>query len=212
MVSFKNESIQERIKSRKKKQIFSFEVIVILLIFVAIVGAFGVMKFWQSKLNSEISDIEESIESEKMLIEELLIGDGPDFYKRTNFINNNIYKRHSSVDILKEIESLMVSRVVLLSFNHSVDDLEGEYIMITADADEYLFMAQQIEKLKESKFFANVRVSDTSRNNVGRIVFAVRADVVDKDLLLYRSSNSEEEIEIDDLEDTSDEFDAVIEE
>lgn len=190
MVSFKNESIQERIESRKRKQAFSLEVIVIFLILVAIVGTFGVMKFWQNNLNKEIANVDLDISKVNSDIEKLLSGGNADFYKRSEIMSEKIYQKHSSPAILTEIEKLVVPRVVLLSFVHTVDKTDGETINITADADEYYLMAQQIKKFKESSFFSEVRASDTSRNSVGRIVFTIKARVSDNDSLLYFSNDS----------------------
>ena len=114
-----------------------------------------------------------------------------DFYKRMDLARTNIYKKHSSVSVLNEIENVVVPRVVLLSFTHSVDNRGLEQIIVTADADEFYLMAQQIEEFKKSEFFDNVRARDTSKDNVGRIVFTITANVVDTDYTLYSEDNKE---------------------
>lgn len=188
MVSFKSESVKQRIEKRRKAQSFSLGVIIVFLVLITVSGVFGVMKFWESALNEEIGGYDEQINEIKGNMQALMNGEEADFYKRMDLVKTNIYKKHSSVSVLNEIENVIVPRVVLLSFTHSVD-IQGERVIITADADEFYLMAQQIEEFKKSEFFDNVRASDTSKDNVGRIVFTISADVVDKNYTLYSEEN-----------------------
>jgi hypothetical protein len=131
-------------------------------------------------------------------MQKMMVGEKADFYKRMDLMKKNIYKAHSSVDVLEEIEKIVVPRVVLLSFAHSVEKSGLEQIIITADADEYFLMAQQIAEFKKSDFFKNVRVNDTSMNSVGRIVFTIKMDVASKDYLFFpKSENKMESLEIE---------------
>ncbi len=195
MVSFKNESVKQRIEKRRKSQSSSFGVIIAFLILIVVAGVFGVMKFWQSALDEEIAGYDEQINGKdgnggiKGEMQSLMSGEEADFYKRMDLVKKNIYKKHSSVSILNEIENIVVPRVVLLSLTHSVDNRGLEQVVITADADEFYLMAQQIEEFKKSKFFGNVRASDTSKDNAGRIVFTITANVVDSDYTLYSENN-----------------------
>ena len=188
MVSFKSESVKQRIEKRRKAQSSSFGIVIAFLILVIVIGVFGAMKFWKSALDEEIGGYDEQINEIKGKMQVVMNSEEADFYKRMDLVRTNIYKKHSSVAVLNEIENVIVPRVVLLSFMHSVDN-QGEQIVITADADEFYLMAQQIEEFKKSEFFDNVRASDTSKDNVGRIVFTISADVVDKNYTLYSEDN-----------------------
>lgn len=189
MVSFKSESVKQRIEKRRKAQSSSFGVIIAFLILIVVIGVFGVMKFWQNKIDDEIDVYDKDIDEVNKSMQSLMVGEEADFYKRMDLVKKNIYKKHSAVSVLNEIENIMVSRVVLISFTHSVDNRGLEQVVVTADADEFYLMAQQIEEFKKSKFFGNVRASDTSKDNVGRIVFTITADVIDSNYTLYSEDN-----------------------
>lgn len=190
MVSFKNESVKQRIEKRRKAQSSSFGVIIAFLVLVVVAGVFGVMKFWQSTLDKEIASHDTEIKKINDEMKGVMVSEEADFYKRMELAKTNIYKKHSSVAVLNEIENIVVPRVVLLTFVHSVDN-QSEQIVITADADEFYLMAQQIEEFKKSDFFGNVRASDTSKDNVGRIVFTITADIVDSEYTLYSGKSNQ---------------------
>lgn len=185
MVSFKNESIKQRIEKRRKAQSSSLGIVIAFLILVISIGVFGGMKFWQGMLEDEIAVYDKDVAEIKASMNEMVSGSEADFYKRMNLVKEKIYNKHSSITVLNEVEKIMVNRVVLLSFSHSVDGTGLEQVSVTADADEFYLMAQQIAEFKNSEFFGNVRASDTSRDNVGRIVFTITADIVDDEMTLY---------------------------
>ncbi|MCK4635822.1 MAG: hypothetical protein KAT32_03070 [Candidatus Moranbacteria bacterium] len=195
MVSFKNESVKQRIEKKRKSQSSSFGVIISFLVLIVVVGVFGVMKFWQSSLEEEIKINNTKIESIDEELKGLMVSEEADFYKRMDVMKKNIYKKHSTMAVLIEIENLVVPSVVLLSFNHSVDNSGLEQIIATFDADKFSFMGQQVKQFKNSEFFDHVRVSDNSRDNVGRLVFTITANVVDSDYILYSEENKRKEIQ-----------------
>jgi Tfp pilus assembly protein PilN len=194
MVSFKNNTTGgKQIKTRRKKP-FPMGLLIVLLLLVVVAGAFGVLKFWTNYLNETITLQEEKIKSEKDAMMKKMNGKSADFYQRTKVLENDIYKKHSSNVVLTKIEEIMVPRVVLLSFSHDVEKNNDEKISITADADEFEFMAQQVAKFKESDFFGNVRVNDVGRNKKSRIVFTIEADIVSKEdsMFMKKDDNSKE--------------------
>lgn len=193
MVSFKNESIQERIENRRKMQSSSIELVIVFLVIIFLAGVFGVMVFYKSNLNKEIEVSNNEIDTKNKEMQRLMVGEKADFYKRMDLMKKNIFKAHSSVDILEEIEKNMVPRVVLLSFSHSVEKTGTQQVVISADADDYSLMAQQIAEFKKSNFFKNVRVNDTSMDNVGRIVFSIKMEVASTNYLFFPNNESEEE-------------------
>ncbi len=193
MVSFKSESIKQRIEKKRKAQSFSLGIIIVFLILIVVASVFGVMKFWQSKLEEEIKGYVETIEGTenggeiglKGDMEVIMNSEEADFYKRMDLMKKNLYKKHSSVSVLNEIEKTVIPDVVLLSFSHTVENDSLENIVIKADANTIELMAQQVERFKSNNFFGNVRVGDTSRDANGRIVFNITANVVDTKYILY---------------------------
>ncbi len=98
--------------------------------------------------------------------------------------------QENDINAIFEKSNASGDRVVLRSFEHNAGAYQEEKsdvvsrvitgpgtVTITADADSFDVMAQQIEKFKRSDYFENVLVGTTDRDDAGRIVFTLTMDV-----------------------------------
>jgi hypothetical protein len=130
---------------------------------------------------------------------------------RSQILEDELYRGYDSNAVLGEIENIMVlkesdnsgHRTVLKSFQYNsgsktkktFDDGEATLtgsgsITITADADTFDVMAQQIEAFKTSKYFDNIQVGTTDRDDMGRIIFTLTMDVVGSGASPYEDSST----------------------
>ena len=142
--------------------------------------------------------MDEEIASVNTQTQQALTADVSDFVVRARALDKEIYEGYDTNDILQEIERIMIkkdsdnsgNRVVLKSFQHNSGASEKKAvgnasvvttgkgnITISADADTFDVMAQQIEVFKKSPFFDNVTVGTTDRDESGRIIFTLTMDV-----------------------------------
>lgn len=205
-VGFKSEASEEQ-KGVPRKRMVSRGLVVAFIVLVLTGALLGGLKMWESNLNNEIKSLESQvIDTKKEMNDKLSDSDVLDFSQRAGYVEKELYRGHSTNEVLDEIESIMVlnqdtgNRVVLKSFEHnagayerkSVGDVSAVItgpgsITISADADNFDVMAQQIEKFKESEYFDNVAVGTTDRDDFGRVVFTLTMDVREFDQSPYET-------------------------
>ena len=199
-VGFTSEASEEQ-KGAPRKRLVSRGLVVVFLALLLALGAWGGLKMWEKNIQAKISTIESNIQNTRIEMQEKLSDSKvTEFAMRAEHLQKELYRGHSTNDVLEEIEQIMVlnrnendeptNRVVLKSFEHNsgayTEQLIGDTtvvltgpgtITISADADNFDVMAQQIEKFKQSEYFDNVAVGTTDRDDFGRIVFTLTMDV-----------------------------------
>jgi hypothetical protein len=200
-VGFKNTADEEQQKGAPRKRLVSRGLIGGFIFLVIIVAAWGGLKLWHGNLVAEVTAIDDQIKQTNVKTRQALENsDVSDFAVRAGILENELYRGHSTNDVLDEIERIMIlvrdgsgagsDRVVLKSFEHSAGSLEKRTvgdtsvvttgmgnITISVDADSFDVMAQQIEEFKKSEYFSNVTVGTTDRDDFGRIIFTLSMSV-----------------------------------
>lgn len=197
-LGFKSTSDGGDHKGAPRKKTISRGLIVSFVLLFLVLLAFGGLKMYEKKLDAQKEDITRQVIDQRTLLANALTPETADFIVRAQALENKLYRNYESNDILDEIENIMIfkesdqsgNRVVLKSFQYNAgahttkkfDDGDATItgagsITITADADSFDVMAQQIDAFKKSEYFNNVQVGTTDRDNSGRITFTLIMDV-----------------------------------
>lgn len=218
-IGFKNTTDEDQGAPRKRT--VSRALLVAFGILAAVVITYGLLKLWESSLRSQSNALNQEIDSVNKEISSSLSGEVADFAVRSTVMEKELYRGYDTNDIFEEIENIMIPRVVLKSFQHdsgahekktvgsvsSVITGQGK-VTISADADTFDVMAQQIDMFKQSKYFTNVKVGTTDRDDSGRIIFTLSMDVQNSDTSPYdqggtTTTNSAASVRVDNSQDST---------
>ena len=203
-IGFQSTTSEEQKKSKRKKTfsrglMASFGVLVVVIVLWLVLG------LWVKTLNQKANKIQNEIVSVNKKIRTEISDEASDFAVRAYLTENDLYKDYELNDILDEIENIMIlknsdgsgSRVVLksLQYNSGSKTSSGRdrvtkglgNVTLTADADTFDVMAQQIDVFKKSEYFDNVKVGTTDRDESGRIIFTLTMDVNKNDKSPYET-------------------------
>lgn len=200
-VGFKN-TADEEYGGVPRKHMVSPALIITFAVLVLVFATYGGLKLWLGSLQKQTVMLGEEIRSLDEQTQKALSGEVSDFLVRAHATDKELYRGYDTNDVLNEIEKIMIkkdsdgsgNRVVLKSFQHNSGAHEKKTvgdasvvtagkgnITISADADTFDVMAQQIEEFKKSDLFSNVKVGTTDRDESGRIVFTLTMDVNEYD-------------------------------
>jgi hypothetical protein len=217
---FENTASTEKGGAPRKKTV-STGLWVVFIFLLLVIGAWLFLDMRNKSLKEDVKSLESQIMQANKDINTALSQKDADFAMRAYTMEKDLYRKYEVNDILDIIESIMVvqttgsnigDRVVLKSFqygtgqkmNKASDDatnVGAGSIIITADADSFDVMAQQIKAFKEAHYvneellaqikseggieeeanvyyFNNVIVGSTDRDDLGRIIFTVTMDVI----------------------------------
>jgi len=196
-LGFKNTSTQKSTQSSRKKMVAPALLITFGVLLIA--GAtYGGLLLWHNTLQKKVRMLVTDIGNVNADIQKMVEGRVGDFGVRAITMQKDLYKDYETNDILREIERIMIKkssdgsgdRVVLKSFQYNAGAYDKQSfgntertvtgkgnVTISADADTFDVMAQQVEKFKESDLFDAVKVGTTDRNEYGRIIFTLTMDV-----------------------------------
>jgi len=225
---------EEKSAGRRKKTVSSGLIIAATLLGLVIIIWVG-LRMQNKSLDNKLAMLEADTLSINTQIGTALSEEASDSALRAYAMEKELYREYESNDILNEIENIMVlkssngNRVVLKSFQYNAGahtkktfkdgnaTITGAgSVTITADADTFDVMAQQIEAFKESSYFENVQVGTTDRDDSGRIVFTLTMDVVGYGKSPYESNNmaendnNQDDIIVNTMEDAKEEFLEVV--
>ncbi len=209
-IGFQNTTDNEENKGRHKKTVSKGLIIAaVILVFVILVWLALVMQ--NKSLDNKLASLKTKTDDVNTQVATTLSDETSDSALRSYAMERELYREYESNDILGEIENIMVlkssdgNRVVLKSFQYNAGaymkkaykvgsaTLKGAgSVTITADADTFDVMAQQIDAFKTSDYFENVQVGTTDRDKSGRIVFTLTMDVVKHGQSPYESDDMTE--------------------
>ncbi len=196
-------------KGAPRKKTVSRGLIVAFALLLLVLLAFGGLKMYEKKLDAQKDGITAQITEQRTLLANALTPETADFIVRARALEDELYRNYESNDILDEIENIMIlkesdqsgNRVVLKSFQYNAGAHTAKKfdagnatitgagsVTITADADTFDVMAQQIDAFKKSEYFDNVQVGTTDRDDFGRIIFTLTMDVTDDNQSPYENS------------------------
>ncbi len=204
-LGFKNASTQQGAQARRKKMVAPALLITFGVLLIA-GGTYGALLLWHNALQKKVSGLVREIGNVNVEIQKMVEGSVGDFGVRATTMQKDLYKDYETNDILQEIEQIMIKkssdgsghRVVLKSFQYNAGAYDKQAfgnttrtvtgkgnVTISADADSFDVMAQQVEKFKESDLFDAVKVGTTDRDESGRIIFTLTMDVNRNDKTPY---------------------------
>jgi hypothetical protein len=193
-----------------RKKTVSRGLIVVFIILVLVVLAYVGLNMYKKQLDTQVEDLKAQTQQQRIALNTALSDETADFVVRSAALDKELYRGYDSNDVLGEIERIMIlkesdnsgHRTVLKSFQYNsgsktkkvFDDGEATLtgsgsVTITADADTFDVMAQQIDAFKNSEFFDEVQVGTTDRDDSGRIIFTLTMDVVGNSTSPYESDN-----------------------
>jgi hypothetical protein len=219
-LGFQSSDVEEHKGTPRKKTISTGLIISFVLLVLVGLTIFG-MNIYNDKLKKELTGLQQQTQHTYSQISTALSDETADFVVRSVAMDKEIDKNYESNIILGEIEKIMILkssdgsglRTVLKSFQYNAGSKStkpvatGETtitssgtVTITADADNFDVMAQQIDAFKNSELFDNVEVGSTDREDTGRIIFTLTMNVVGGGVIPYESdnvsiSNTEENID-----------------
>jgi len=209
-LGFQSTSTKEQ-KGMPRKKTVSRGLIVIFIILVLVLLAYAGLNMYKKQLNTQVEDLQAQTKQQRIALNTALSDETADFVVRSAALDKELYRGYDSNDVLGEIEKIMIlkesdssgHRTVLKSFQYNsgsktkkvFDDgkatLTGSgSITITADADTFDVMAQQIDAFKNSDFFDKIQVGTTDRDDSGRIIFTLTMDVVGNSTSPYERDNT----------------------
>lgn len=196
-VGFKNTATEDHGGAPRKKMV-SQGLIITFMIFLVIAGITGGLYLWKNNLKAQATQLDAEIARVNTATSDAL-EEVAEFAVRSQALEDQIYRGYDTNDILREIENIMIPRIVLKSFQHNASSYERTTnknvqtkgsITISADADTFDVMAQQIEVFKKSPYFSDVKVGTTDRDDLGRIIFTLSMHVNDSEETSYDPVNS----------------------
>ncbi|MEA3322764.1 MAG: hypothetical protein U9Q12_00935 [Patescibacteria group bacterium] len=212
-------------KGAPRKKTVSRGLIVAFVLLLLVLLVFGGLKMYEKKLDAQKDGITAQITEQRTRLANALTPETADFIVRARVLEDELYRGYESNDILGEIEDIMIlkesdqsgNRVVLKSFQynagaHTTKKFDAGNatitgagsVTITADADTFDVMAQQIDAFKKSEYFDNVQVGTTDRDDFGRIIFTLTMDVVGYEKSPYEKKDNDaasvEEVVVDTVE------------
>ena len=175
-VNFHQTDRQNEAGSKKKRALNSGFFISILILSVSFLTFFG-MKVYSSSIESRIAAVKNQIDKEQGSIEDDRVNRVVDFQNRLKEIDANISDKKNPKETLSEIESLILQGVVLTSCEY---DSSKKSLTLEAISDSFQIISKQMLSLKNSDYFGNVRVPETSMGEDGKISFTLESQLTFK--------------------------------
>lgn len=207
-VGFKNTTTQPRSVAVRTKMVSPALLATFGVLLIAGL-IYGALWLWHTSLQKKVGTLTMEINNTNVEIQKIVEGSAGDFGVRATTMQKDLYKDYEANDILREIESIMIKkssdgsggRVVLKSFQYNAGAYDTQAfgnttrtvtgkgtVTISADADTFDVMAQQVEVFKESDLFDAVKVGTTDRDDTGRIIFTLTMDVNHNDKSPYEKT------------------------
>ncbi len=166
-----SQTIEEE-ESSTKLGFFDASVVVSLLVLLISGLVWGGIRFYNSSLDKKMVQLDEALNANTERIRGDHIDRIADFDARIAYFSNSQEELSEPRDILKALEGVMVSGIILTKFEY---DHEQHASIMTGTADDFKRLAEQILRLKSEKLFSQVRVERIERNDKNRIVFSLKA-------------------------------------
>ncbi|MDD3498257.1 MAG: hypothetical protein PHH24_01975 [Candidatus Moranbacteria bacterium] len=152
----------------KTSPFISFSLLAIVLIL------YGGTILYQKVLESKSAELAQAKEQELKTINADAANEAIDFQNRLDSSLKNLEKKVSPKDTLDALESMMVKGVFL---NSLVNNTDSNKMEIEAVSDGFKTTASQMLSFKKSDIFTDVRINESGRDENGRVVFSMEADL-----------------------------------
>lgn len=169
-----HKAAEKELKIKRKKSIFKSSSFISFSLLAIVVVAFGATMMYQSALEGKKNEL---LQSEKVELDSIdldMVNELVDFQERTDSIVDNLNSKGNPKDMLDSVERLLVKGVFL---NSLVYDGDKDTIEMEAVSDSFKMAASQMLSLKKSEIFSDVKILDSGRDESGRVVFSLEADI-----------------------------------
>ena len=135
---------------------------------------YGATILYRSSLENTKANIIQAKEKELKSIDTKSINELIDFQLRLDGTTANLENKNNPKDTLDAIERLIVKGVFLNKLVRN--DVENK-VEIEAVCDSFKLAASQMLSFKKSDVFSNVKITDSGRDDSGRVVFLLEIDL-----------------------------------
>jgi hypothetical protein len=143
--------------------------IIPFLILIFIFLAWGGTKFYSSHLTGQIAEENSKIQSETATLSGKNVDRVIDFNERMNRSLKETSSRSNINDCFKDLENSMVSGARIDSLSYSEDRIDIKVV-----ADNFQTVARQILSFKNSNYFKDLKMAETSRDADGKVNFSFK--------------------------------------
>lgn len=143
----------------------SLSIPIIVLVFVFAI--WGGMEFYSNYLLGQKNKIDEMNKMEKNALKGESVNRVVDFEERMKKSESETSSKNNYEEYLKDLEGIMVPGSMIESLKY------GEKIEVTLVADNFQTIARQILGFKNSKYFKDIQMDKTSREESGKIKYSL---------------------------------------
>ena len=130
--------------------------------------AFGGLKLWTSRIQSQKAAVDGQTAAETRGLEGSEANRVADFYKRQEKIGVNIASESNPAEALGQLEKSVIPGSAISSLDSSSGALS-----LKISADNFLTAAKQLLALKMSDYFSGVKITELSRDTEGKVILSL---------------------------------------
>lgn len=169
-----HEAAEKELKIKKTDSIFKSSSFISFSLLAVVLVIFGITILYQNSLKSKKAALVQQKEAELASIDKDAMNELVDFQERIDSIGKNLENKSSPKNTLDAVEKLIVKGVFL---NRLAQDGDEGMMEVEAVTDSFKVAASQMLSLKKSGMFSDVRIVSSGRDDSGRVVFTLEADI-----------------------------------
>lgn len=169
-----HQEAEKELRIKRSKSVFKSSSFIAFTLLAVVLVIYGATMLYQKSLENKKTSLEQTKESELKSIDAEATNEVVDFQERIDATTANLESKSNPKDTLDAIERLIVKGVFL---NSLVQDGDEGKISMEAVSDSFKVAASQMLSLKKSDMFSDVRIIDSGRDDSGRVVFSLEADL-----------------------------------
>jgi len=169
-----HKAAEKELRIKKSNSIFKSSTFISFSLLAIVLVIYGGTMLYQLSLENAKAELIQVKENELKSINEEAVNELVDFQERLDSTMDNLEKKSNPKDTVDAIERLIVKGVFLDSL---VQDGDNGKIEMKAVSDSFKTAASQMLSLKKSDIFSDVRIIDSGRDDSGRVVFSLEADL-----------------------------------
>lgn len=169
-----HQAAEKELRIKKSESIFKSSSFIAFSLLAVVMFIYGATILYQKTLETKKTDLAQMKENELKSIDAEKTNEVVDFQERIDATAANLEAKSNPKDTLDAIERLVVKGVFL---NSLVQDGDEGKITMEAVTDSFKTAASQMLSLKKSEMFSDVRILESGRDDSGRVVFSLEADL-----------------------------------
>lgn len=158
----------EQASELKQHSVFGRGAIIIVVILLLTLAAWGGISFYEKKLVAEVDGIASEIASKRGAFFGADVDDVADFQFRLDILKAGMNDRVSPAGMLGSVEELLLPGIRLTEYSF---DAAKKEVVLDGDADTLGTIAKQMVLIKRMPGFSNLSVKSLSRADDGKFEF-----------------------------------------